>query len=133
MNWQTILKQETIEEYVRDKGYEKVDEKYNGKEPIFENEGGEKITITVNYPRRGGSFVYFPVKHDYGRRLRILEQTEDLVDAYEGTVEVITAPREVIEQMAEDFSIPETEEVRDSFNYIRPIKMGMIRLPPMGE
>jgi hypothetical protein len=130
MNWQTILKQETIEEYVRDKGYEKVDE--NNGEPIFENEGGEKITITLNYPRRGGSFVYFPVKHDYGRRLRILEQTEDLVDAYEGTVEVITAPREVIEQMAEDFSIPETEEISDAFNY-RRTKMGMIRLPPMGE
>ena len=132
MNWQTILKQETIEEYVRDKGYEKADEKYNGKELIFENEGGEKITITLDYPRRGGSFVLFPVEHDYGRRLRILEQTVDLYDAYEGTVGVITAPREVVKQMVEDFSIPETTEISDAFNY-RRTKMKMIRLPPRGE
>ena len=129
MNWQTILKQETIEEYVRDKGYEKVDEKYN----VFENEGGEKITITLDYPRRGGSFGLFPVKHDFGRKLRILVQTEDLVEAYEGTEVVITAPREVVEQMVEDFSIPETQEIRDAFNFIRPQKTEMIRLPPMGE
>ena len=129
MTWENILKQDTIEEYIRNKGYERVSAyKYNGREVTFENEGGYKITIKYAYPTTGGNYILFPTRHRK-RELIVLETGEDLYDAYDDSIGVLSAEPEVIEEMIKDFLSPETREISDSFNF-RNTPMRKVKLPP---
>jgi len=128
MTWENILKQDTIEEYIRNKGYERVSDRYNGGEVTFENEGGQKIIIQLRYPTRGGNFILFNVSHRK-KELIVLESGEDLQDAYDDSMSVLRAEPEVIQEMVEDFLRPETRTISDSYNYSNT-RMKKIRLPP---
>ena len=132
MSWEDILKQETLEAYLRNKGYEKVSEKYpsySNSKPTYKNEEGNEITVSVYYPRRGGDYVLFMVKHR-PTDLIVLASDAELYDAYDSSIEVITASSsEIIQEIIADFLIEETIEISDSFNYERT-KMEQVRLPP---
>ncbi len=60
MTWENILKQDTIEEYIRNKGYERVSDRYNGGEVTFENEGGQNYgnDESGSYAARKNSYYY---------------------------------------------------------------------------
>ncbi len=148
MKWQKIIKQETIEEYIRSRGYEKVSEKYNGREVTFEKDLGEReeislrtmrpemtnrpasVTITSFYPQRGGNYILFKIA---GRKeIRIIEDPYDMHDAYDHTNSVIEVygDDELYEEMLNDFVTTDMAEIRDSFNFLRGGRLNMVRLPP---
>ena len=146
MKWQKIIKQETIEEYLRSRGYEKVSEKYNGRQVTFEKDLGEReeisvrtgqpemsnrpgsVTITSFYPQRGGNHILYNV---YKGEIRIIENPYDMHDAYDHSNSVLEVDDdELYEEILNDFVTTDMAEIRDSFNFLRGGRLKMIRLPP---
>jgi len=127
MSWTDILKQETIEEYIRNKGYKRVSDKYNGEEVTFKNDEGEEITIKFGY--RGGNYPLFMVKHR-PKEIIVLDPSEDLHDVYsDGANDVIEASSpEIIQEMIKDFITTKTWVVTDTSKI--PIETKLIKLPP---
>ena len=133
MSWEDIIKQETIEEYLRNRGYEKVSEKYNGSRLTFkkEQEGQDgEVVITPSYPARGGNYILFNVARR--TEIRIIEDPYDMHDAYDYSDSVIEVyyDKEFYQQIYNDFITTDMAEIRDSFNFLGGGKLNMVRLPP---